>query len=253
MAVDPVARPAHCIPEPDLSGLGEFEITARAAVAKLMGELAKKRALVWLFVKDDNDTAVPSHLLSTEANRLAFSLQGDSTTREVVLAARQCTVVSFLDSVKVQFDMALSRREARDEGSLLFGVIPERVHRIQRRSAFRVRPPVGHPGTIVVRNDKGDEESFTIFDMSATGLSFLRPVDGRSFTIGERIALARLELGPRVPVPCTFVIRSIRPLHDDEGHERIGCQFVNLPSEVGRAVAVYVQDAERAMRKLALD
>ncbi len=246
-------RQGLCMPEPDLARLAEFEISAAGTISKLLAELVRKRALIWLFVSDEDNTAAASQLIAVEDGRLAFSLQTDHDSRNAFLAARRCTVVGFLDSVKVQFEMRLSGPDDVPEASLLFGEAPARLYRIQRRAAFRVRPPAGHRGNLIVRGTPGHEDSFRIFDLSATGLSFLRPREARSFELGDRIALARLELGPRVPVPCSFVIRSILDLANDPLHDRVGCEFINLPNEVERAIAIYVQDAERAQLRARTD
>ena len=241
------------LPETDLELLSEFRIGTPRAIQRLLADLAANRAPVSLYSAANPEVFVISRLESLDDEWLQLEIRTDSTRKRELLAPGRCTVVAFVNDIKVQFEVAFAAAEATPELVSLRTQHPAEVFRIQRRSAYRVRPPIGQTGQVTIRGEPGTETSFELMDLSATGLSFQRRQEQQSFEIGARHEHARIELRPRVPVPCTLEIKTIQKLEPVSGVPqgwRIGCALIDMPPEVERLVQTYVQDVERLLIRL---
>jgi len=239
------------LPEQDLDKLEEFKLTAEKPIRRLLNDLASKKALISLYSNEDPAVFIVSRLSAIDGDTIELEIQTEPARRASVLQHGYCTVVGFLDQLKVQFEAVFIGADPESEAVRC--KLPETLFRIQRRSAYRVRPPIGQPGQVAIRTEPGQEHHFELMDLSATGLSFKRTADEKLFELGELIQHARMELGPRVPIPCSFEVRAIIQLQVVTGMPaawRIGCEFVNMPAEVERSVQVYVQDVERTLHRI---
>lgn len=242
---------AQYLPEQNLEDLTQFRVQEPRAVLRLLTEVVNTRALITLYNKQDFSIFIVSRLLSISGDEIELEIQTEPSRHAAMLEHGSCIVVGFLDQLKIQFeatfvDSDITSTVARCQ-------IPSSVFRIQRRSAYRIRPPVGQDGKVSVRGEPGEEDYFELVDVSATGLSFRRLAQDRFFSIGERLDHARMELGSIAPVPCCIQVRVVIKLQEVIGLPsawRIGCEFVNMPAEIERAVQVYVQDTERTLRRL---
>lgn len=242
---------AQFLPEQDLEKLAEFKLTAERPIRRLLSELASKKALISLYSNEDPTVFIVSRIIAVEDDSIELEIQTEKVRRASVLQHGYCTVVGFLDQLKVQFEANFI--DADPEAETVKCEVPALLFRIQRRSAYRVRPPIGQPGQVAIRHEAGQEHLYELLDLSATGLSFKRLADDQAFELGDLREHARMELGPRVPVPCSFEVRAIVPLQAVIGLPeawRIGCEFVNMPAEVERSVQVYVQDVERTLLRI---
>ncbi|MFK7962773.1 MAG: flagellar brake protein [Burkholderiaceae bacterium] len=242
---------AQFLPETDLEKLAEFKIEATRPIRRLLDDLANKKALISLYSNEDPSVFIVSRIKSVEQDAIELEIQTERERRVTVLQHGYCTVVGFMDQLKVQFEATFI--DADPESQTVRCEMPAVLFRIQRRSAYRVRPPIGQPGQVAVRLSPGKEHHFELLDLSATGLSFKRVAEDETFEVGDVIEHARMELGPRIPVPCSFEVRTIIRLQTVIGMPaawRIGCEFVNMPAEVERSVQVYVQDVERTLHRL---
>lgn len=248
--MNPSDKTPQYLPEQDVDKLAEYRLTEPKAIRRLLAEVVKADALVSLYSSEDPNVFIVSRMVSVSETELELEIRTEPARREDVLRHGHCTVVGFMDHVKVQFDAEFV--EADPNISVVRCAIPSYIFRIQRRSAYRVRPPIGQPGHVVIRGEPAEEDVFEILDISATGLSFRRLGQDREFQVGDVLEHSRMELGPRVPVPCSLAVRVVLPLQRVIGMPaawRVGCEFTNMPAEVERTVQVYVQDVERAIMR----
>lgn len=241
------------LPETDLEQIKEFRINVPRVIRRMLVDLSDNHAPVALYSADNPEVFVLSRFQSIDDQGFELELRTDSARKQELLAPGRCTVVTFINDIKVQFEIAFEALAANPDLTSLRTQFPADIFRIQRRSAYRVRPPIGQTGQVTIRGEPGSETSFELMDLSATGLSFQRQQDQPAFEIGERHEHARMELGPRVPVPCTLEVRTVQKLEPVTGQPqswRIGCQLVDMPPEVERLVQTYVQDVERLLIRL---
>jgi len=127
----------------------------------------RERALIALYSPRDHEEFVVTQILAWNAAGIRFDFTTDAARRQALLGAGSIVVVAFLERIKIQF--AAGRLRAGDDGGrpVMDCELPRQVHRIQRRDAFRVRPPPVHPAECVIRSVGGVERVYRVLDVSA--------------------------------------------------------------------------------------
>lgn len=241
---------AQFLPEADLTGLEQFRIDGKVGVRAVLREMVDKKALLTAFARSGPTSCFVTRIVSFEGDHLVFDATTDDDRLKAVIDRDGATLVGFLDHIKVQFDVSGLRSVPEDEGRALQCPLPASLYRIQRRDAFRVRPPLEEPALCVLPTPDRTEVRYVIVDISVGGLALRVSDEVPRPKIGERWQRCRLELGKRAPIPCALVVRNIQVGHEgDEGAYRLGCSFESMPPEVGRAVQLFVLDVERRRRE----
>lgn len=241
------------LPENDLDKLAPFRLDNETAIRKILAQMVDDRSLISLYSSNDPNLFIISRLLSATTSDLEFDLQTDEERTRFLKEQSSVTVVGFLDQVKVQFEADIHGIRPSEADPVLLCRPPTTLYRIQRRDAYRVRPPVGDPAQLVIRGAPGEEHEHDILDLSATGVAFRLREDQPAIDTDQLIEHARMELGPQIPIPVSIVIRSVLPMSGGApGHQtfRVGAEFAHLPGPVSRRIQIYVQDTERATLRL---
>ncbi len=131
----------------------------------------------------------------------------------------------------------------------LHAPIPAEVYRLQRREAFRVRPPAEDDAHCVQRLGVGRELRHPLVDLSAGGLSVRVPGDAPAPSPGRIWRHARIETAAGIVIPCELVVRGVYEDPAQEGMRRVAFAFHAMPSEVLRRVQRYVIDIEKRGRR----
>lgn len=227
--------------------LDVFRIDGTMAVRALVRELIATRSLVTLYAGDNVGPYVVSRVLSLEADTIEFDFDFPEAQRQPLLAAPILTVVGAPGSVKIQF--AVTDFEVSDPagGAVLTAPIPAVGWRVQRRNAFRVRPPEVDQAVVVVRRGAGKELATRLDDLSAGGLALLWPAGEPVPELGLTLRHCRIEAEHIDPIPCD--LRLIRaPATPDGQPVRISAEFYAMPQAVSRHVQMYVVDVEKRER-----
>ena len=237
------------LPDPPADLRPEFEIRGRVAIVRFLRELQARRRLVTVYAGDGTDAFLVTSLIDVGTDGMLVDFTTASGPRDALLRAGRGTLVGFLEDVKLQTDLTV-RGVIDSPGQCLLDVaLPEVLWRIQRREAFRVQPLARDLAQVVIRTRDGGERSLRVADLSVAGVGLTLPVGMTRPAPGERWMHSRLEVNGRAPIPCDLKVRNVR-----EGSRgpadavRLGCLFEHLPSEVQRALQIYVIDTERAMR-----
>ncbi len=233
-------------PESDPAVLDRFAVEGALAVHGLFGDLVREKAMVALYPATDPDDFVVSRLLDWDERNLRFDFDIDPVRVAALMQAGRLSVVAFLDQVKVQFDADALRLLPNCEPAVLCCAFPRRVFRIQRRDAYRVRPPMQRSVECVARTVDGQQRFHTVTDISASGLSLLIPPGIDPPAIGEVWQHCRLETPGYPALPIDLAVRFVGEGALASGTpSRIGCEFHRPPPEVQRAIQIYVMDVER--------
>ena len=169
----------------------QFRIEGAFAVRAVLRELMTRRALVTLYPEDRIDDALVTRIVHVDTDGVEFDASGQARSAQALREARFATGVSFPENVKTQFRLEpLTLEEgpappatdspasaAESAWTTLRTPVPAEVYRLQRRDAFRVRPPAGDDAHCVQRLGAGRELRHPLIDLSAGGLS-IRMSDG---------------------------------------------------------------------------
>lgn len=226
----------------------EFLVEGRRAVRAIIDDLRSRHVLVTLYAMPDRRRFAIVAIEQVDDAEVEIDLTGQDEFAAVLRRSQNAIGVAFPDRIKIQFDLSgLSVLPATDtHGPALRARLPGRLHRLQRRDAFRVHPPASD-GTRCVRVlAPGTEASYTIRDISAGGLSVLVADDKAPPSPGETWTRCRIETARQTPIPCDLVVRRITPV--GERTHLVGLSFGPMPGEVLREVQILVIRIEKRLR-----
>lgn len=233
--------------ETDADTLQRAQIGEASQRRRQLQQLVQARAAVVLHVGPRGEAsthatiAARARSIDIDRGLLEFDLSPQEGAADALRRADHAVAVCAADGVKLQFE--LTRLTLLSEGGLgrLRAPLPATVARIQRRDAFRVKPPAHSQACLWLRGPQG-ESPMRIVDVSATGLSFEQP-DGEPEPLpGDRHRGCRLELPGNAPIRCDLIVRSVR--RRAKMAPRIGCEFDGLDPGAARAVQVFVNLAQ---------
>jgi len=237
---------SQLLPETSAEILARFSIAGPLAVRAVLDDLVRERPLISLYSSDDFDEFVVSQLLGWDDHGVRLDFTTDQGRQRALTTARRIIVVAFLDRIKIQFDAVDASIRTVDGRRELHCAVPRVVYRIQRRDAYRVRPPASQPAQCVVRGQNGVERAYRVADVSAGGVGLLLPPLEQAPLRGDLWRHCRLEIPGYPPIPCDLAVRVVAEgLRDAAAGHRIGCEFVHATPEAQRAVQLYVMDIER--------
>ena len=233
------------LPDTDAGLLERFSVDGPLAVKAILEDLVRGRALITLYAAHDHEEFVVSQILGWDASGIRFDFTTDEHRRQAILRGAGITVVAFLDSIKIQFDARALRLQPDARLPTLVCTVPTRVFRIQRRDAFRVRPPHRSPVECVIRSVGAEERVYRVMDMSPDGLALMVPATQPVPASGELWQHCRLEIPGYAPIPCDLLVRVVsETLLGDGASARIGCEFHRPTPQTQRAVQIYVMDLQ---------
>lgn len=235
-------------PETSAEVLSRYLVEGPLAMKAVLDDLLRERALITLHSAANPDEFVVSQLLRADGNSIRLDFITDESRRNALLAAG-VVVVAFLDRIKIQFECHRPQLSEHDGLSVLVCQMPPRMYRIQRRDAFRVRPPVRRPVECVVRPMQGVERTYRVLDVSASGVALMSGPDCEAPRGGEIWRHCRLEISGYAPIPCDLEVRFVSEgLLGEAAGSRVGCEFHHPTPETQRAIQIYVMDVERTSR-----
>ncbi len=241
-------------PEPDSPELEPYRVYSRADIVGMLRSLRDAGVLVTAYFDADPGFGVTTLLQVNDGNgTLIFDNLSLEVAQKRLLAAPAVTFVGFVEAIKVQFT-ATGTRAVSFEGKPAFAVkIPAQALRLQRRDAFRVRPPLSKPATCRVPLAEGADqfEGLRVLDISIGGLAILAYPERIDLSAGMQIDGCRLDLPGVGGADVSLRIRHVDVLPHDEKARRCGCEFVNMAPATQLMLARYVNQLDAEARRLA--
>lgn len=242
------SRQARAGPE-DPEGLSaDFLIEGHSAVRAILAGLCDRRERLSLYAAPENRDFAITRILRVDDAEVEIDLAGQDEFARLLARGGQAIGVAFPGQIKIQFSLDEFSVLSADGsgGPLLRAPLPVRLHRFQRRDAFRVRPPVADEARCVRILGPDREASHPICDISAGGLSILLDEGIAAPQLGAVWEHCRIEAGQDPAIPCELVVTRITPI-EGRGH-RIGLSFGKMPSEALRLIQMLVIRTEKRLR-----
>jgi c-di-GMP-binding flagellar brake protein YcgR len=234
-------------------GLEEFRITSQAELLSTLKSLADGNVLVNLNGSDG--AAYTTTLWSIDPARgvVSFSADADSNQVQALVEAEEAVAVAYLDSIKLQFDVSGLVLVRSGKSSALNCSFPNVVYRFQRRSGFRVRPLLRSTPMARVRHPMIPDMalSLRVLDLSIGGCALFLPDDVPPLQPGVVLNGVQIELDLDTRVSASLRLQHVTLLNQDARGVRLGCEIVDPPADVLRAMQRYIDQTQKRQRALA--
>ena len=238
-------------PEAESPALDRFALQGRDGITALLGELRQRGSLVTLYYDNAAGFTV-GNVLDVDAEREAVVLDcaGDRDVQRSVALASDIVVVAFLDSTKIQFTLAGAELVDYQGRAAIRFRMPQRVLRIQRRSAPR-RNPSGVRTAICrmpVPGSSDQYESARVLDISLGGLAVLATPRLFALSRDQVVGPCRLDLPELGQIAVSLRVRYMDAWPSEVGSRRCGCEFVELGDGARRSLQRYLERLEATSR-----
>ncbi|MFO1330448.1 MAG: flagellar regulator YcgR PilZN domain-containing protein [Rubrivivax sp.] len=190
--------------------------------------------------------------LDAQAGRLHFAAPEHDPQLQTLLGANEAVAVSYLDAVKLQFDLQdLMLVRGRDRAALQAGW-PDDLYRFQRRASYRVRPLERHAPSARLRHPAMPEAQFTlrVLDISIGGCALLLPDDVPAIQPGSVVHGVHIELDAETRFTTALRILHAGSVGAEVAGERLGCEWVQLDSEAERTLQRCIDQTQKRRRLL---
>lgn len=240
-------------PEPESGEIERFVIASPVEIAALLRQLRDERVLVTVYCDGISSFAVTNVLaVQAKLGSFIFDFASDEIANRRIGQAARLVLVGFVDQVKVQF--ATERAVAvMHEGEPAWAApLPQRLLRLQRRDAFRVRTPLGRPATVKVEAEGKPALELRVLDLSLGGVKLsLDPARG-TLPDDRVIENAELELPGIGRFSVALRVRHVEAPRNERSERAFGCEFVRLAPASEMLIQRYIQHLQMEARKLAV-
>lgn len=233
------------------SALDDYRITSAIEIFDLLRQVESSRTLVTLSSPEGHSYTTLIWNIDPDRGVVAFSGESNHAGLRALLESQEVTAVAYLDSIKLQFDLESLVSVHGDQHNTLTARYPRELYRFQRRTSFRVKPPVSTMPTAHFAHPHHPKTSLAlrVLDVSLGGVALFLPEDVPSITDGARVPSCSLRLDDDTWLDVSFIMRHASPIHPETRGSRLGCEFVNL-NQAERDLQQYINQTQK--RQLAL-
>lgn len=234
---------AWTLPDTDPATVLRFGIVETREIGWTLQGIVAACAPVTLYCVGNFEHFLVSRLLGYDHDSLRFDFVDDRGRGAPLLSGGDLIAVALIDRIKLQFDACAPYPLQRGEFPELVCAFPQRLVRIQRRQAYRVRPPPQHAVRCRLRGMAGGERCYEVHDISAEGLALTVPAGQPMPQPGEILQHCLLEIADLPPIPCALEMRTRRRVGPEL--TRAGFGFHRPVAESQRAIQCYVIEVQR--------
>lgn len=242
-------------PAPLNDGLDDFRIGGPTAVAALLKSLVDGATPLHLSSPDGTLYTTTLWTVDTAARRMSFSADANAPQLSPLVEAGEATAVAYLDSVKLQFEVAnLVLVHGRDSCALQAD-LPLELFRFQRRNSFRVRTLPRTSPTVHFRHPAIADMSLAlrVLDVSTGGCALFLPEDVPELPAGVTLQRVRVELDAYTRFEATLQLHHVTSINPESRGVRLGCELRDLGGEAQRMLQRYIDHTQKRRRLLSLD
>ncbi len=216
-------------------------------IARLLEQLHAERGQLTLVADGGRLERVANLLLVDPGRRVLVIDAFNGAEAAVFERAGDILVKAVIDRIQTWFKLSGVARLC-ERGDYYYHLpFPDVLHRLQRRGAFRVRPPAGVQAQALMQAPgRGSALRGLIHDISVSGVCFCFPrEDLEHFAVGLCFDRVQIVCDCRLDVNVRVEVVNLR----EEGEQSIlvGMRFVDLPPDAERAIDRAVQSIQREM------
>lgn len=231
-----------------------FRVEHPADVHDLLRQVRDAASPVILAAPGGTSLSCTLWSIDTTSSRLSFSADLGAPQLQTLVDANEALAVSYLESIKLQFEVEALVLVRGAQTSVLQSALPTQLYRFQRRSSFRVRPPgsaragpqatLRHPGVPEMRL------TLRLLDVSVGGCALLLPHDVPELRPGVLVHGVQVQLDSETQLVVSLQMHHVSSLQ--RGGHRIGCEWHRLGADNERTLQRYVNQTQKRQRLLSL-
>ena len=235
--------------------LDEFAVSQPTALQALLRQLVDHNVLVHLSAP--GGSAYTTTLWTVDGHQRRLSLAADAGQPGVraLVDAGEATVVAYLDSVKLQFDLQHLVLVHGATSSALQAELPGVVYRFQRRESFRVRTPANAVPTATLRHPSRPEPplALRVLDVSVGGCALSLPAHLPPLAAGIRLHEVQIDLDAEARFVTTLTLQHVSGgMGQAQASQRLGCAFGKLDGAAQRTLQRYIDQTQKRKRLFSL-
>jgi len=237
------------------AALDEFRIASPRDVGLLLKQLLDGAVVLSLHGSDGSVFRSVIWTMDSARATIGFNADPNDPAMQSILHSHDVTVVGYLDSVKVQFELRNPVLVHGNRASVLSCPFPREMYRFQRRNAFRVRPLMRSAPVARFRHpDQQDGEvALRIIDLSIGGCALFLPSDQQPLTVGVTLAGARMELDEDTRVDVSLRLQHVTSINNDGRGVRLGFEFVRPSGDTVRTLQRFIDLTQKRGKLMALN
>ena len=174
---------------------------------------------------------------------------------QTLLECDEATVVGYLDSVKLQFDVHDLVLVHGNKASVLSCPAPRVMYRFQRRNAYRVRPTLRTSPTARLRHPAMPESELAlrVIDLSIGGCALFLPDDVPTMNAGVVLNDVRIELDADTRLDLSMRLQHVTAINAEARGLRLGFEFRRVGGDTLRVLQRYIDLTQKRGKLMALN
>ena len=231
------------------AALADFRIGAQREIVAMLRQLCDANAGMQLHAADGGNLDATIWTIDSDRRALGFNLDAEATDLQSMLDGRALTAVGYLESVKVQFSVDAPVLVRGVRSSVLQCALPRVLYRFQRRSAYRVRPPMrSTPVARLLPEQPGPPLALRVLDVSIGGCALFLPHGTPAPAPGSVFAGTRIELDAGTHFEVSLRLQHVTSLTAEARGVRLGFEFVRPDATTQRTLQRFIDLTQQRVR-----
>jgi flagellar brake protein len=258
-------RPADLDTSGQADAWQDFRVSHPQERLALLRQLRDGNVPVYLSTPQGHTLGSSLWALDGDSDRMHFSADAGQAQLPALVEADEVTAVAYLDSIKLQFDLAgLVLVHGRGSCSLQAGV-PREIYRFQRRGAYRVRTLERHAPRARFRHPALPDMALElrVLDVSIGGCALWLPQDVPPLPLGTLLGQVQVELDSDTRFSTGLALQHVTSQGTAQGAHggsersshgvRLGCEWRPQGGAAERTLQRWIDQAQKRRRLLSLD
>lgn len=224
-------------------------------VLMVLRDMRDAEAQITVFFNGGRDMMLTRPVACGDGHLILDATPDEALNRRATQAAEQ-HCVTFPSRIRVQFVLHGLTPVVHAGAPALRAALPKEILRLQRREFYRLVTSGTRPLKCLIpvpRPDGGVHLHIAnLFDISGGGMGIAAPDEHFAFAVDMQFPNCRIDLPEVGVVSCTLRICSLfeTTLKSGLRIRRAGCEFVDLPGQMGNLIQRYIIKVERERKAL---
>ena len=247
-------RPADLDADGSSDPYAEFRVTHAGQRLALLRQLRDGSTPIILNAPDGSSMTTALWAVDDTRERLSFNADASHPALQGLVDAEELVAVAYMESVKLQFDLAGLVLVRSLNSCALQGALPREIYRFQRRNAYRVRTPERHSPKARLRHPSIPDMQLAlrVLDVSVGGCALWLPQDVPTLQAGTRLSEVTVELDELTRFSAAMTLQHVTTLQAGDSGVRLGCAWQPLTGAAERTLQRWIDQAQKRRRLLSL-